>query len=64
MIDGLRYPSAQLVGNPPEYWSRKGRPVRMIDGTIVELPDTLKTNNKNGCPLARIVGIIYLLVEG
>jgi len=52
-------------------WHWKGRPVRLIDGTTVELPDTDENQRvypqsakRSGCPLSRIVGIICLASAG
>ena len=51
------------------YWN--GRPIRLIDGTTIELPDTEEnrqaypqTRAKSGCPLSRIVGVICLASGG
>ena len=60
-----RHTGMHMASNAPASWN--GRPVRLIDGTTVELPDTeenrqayQQTRNGRGCPLSRIVGIICL----
>ncbi len=67
----VRYTGQQLANNVPLLWNWKGRPVRLVDGTTVELPDTEanqqaypQTQKRTGCPLSRIVGIICLASGG
>jgi len=67
----LRYTGAQMTSCASPSWCWEGRPVRLIDGTTVELPDTEKnrqafpqTQSGTGCPLSRIVGIICLASGG
>jgi hypothetical protein len=54
----------------PEHWNWRGRPIKLMDGTTVSMPDTLANqaefpqNHQQrpglGFPLARIVGVIAL----
>ena len=54
----------------PEHWSWRGRPIKLMDGTTVSMPDTVANqaafpqNHQQrpglGFPLARIVGVIAL----
>jgi hypothetical protein len=72
MISGLvRHTGKQMADAAPMHWRWKGRSVRLIDGTTVELPDTdenqqgyPQTSTGSGCPLSRIVGIICLASGG
>ena len=65
-----RYTGAQITAQAPMAWHWRGRPVRLVDGTTVRLPDT-KANQAVypqprsqqpglGFPLCRLVGIVCL----
>jgi hypothetical protein len=63
----VRHTGHQTAKSSEKLWDWKGRPVRLVDGTTVELPDTpenqriyAQNERQHGCPLARIVGIICL----
>jgi Transposase DDE domain len=67
----VRETGSQMSSHSPEHWHWKGRPLRLVDGTTVDLPDTIENQNifpqnknKKGCPLARIVSIICLASGG
>lgn len=67
----VRYTGSKMADSTPASWHWVGRPVRLVDGTTVELPDTEenqqtypRTANATGCPLSRIVGIICLASGG
>jgi len=67
----VRYTGKQITNTVPTPWNWKGRPVRLVDGTTVELPDTEanrqtypQTERGSGCTLSRIVGIICLASGG
>ena len=68
MVSGLvRHTGKHMAKAASITWHWKGRPVRLIDGTTVELPDTEEnqqvypqSSKGSGCPLSRIVGIICL----
>ena len=67
----VRETGKQVSDQSPKSWNWKGRPLRLVDGTTVELTDTIENQNtfpqnknKNGCPLARIVSIICLTSGG
>lgn len=67
----VRQTGLQMADQAPRRWSWQGRPVRLVDGTTVELPDTEEnrqtypqTREGSGCPLSRIVGIICLASGG
>lgn len=68
MVSGLvRQTGMQMTAQVPGHWRWQGRPIRLIDGTTVELPDTEEnrraypqTREGSGCPLSRIVGITCL----
>ena len=67
----VRHTGREMSKHTPQLWKWKGRSVRLIDGTTVELPDTKKNqedypqNEKaDGCPLARVVAIICLASGG
>jgi DDE family transposase len=71
LVSSLARHTAQLVDSHiPEQWRWQGRPVRLIDGTTISLPDTPEnqaaypqlTGQKSGLgsPICRIVGIICL----
>ena len=67
----VRITGLQMADQAPMHWNWQGRPVRLIDGTTVELPDTdenrhayPQTREGSGCPLSRIVGIICLASGG
>lgn len=67
----VRHTGTQMTKSSPACWNWKGRPVRLVDGTTVELPDTAENQamypqnkNRTGCPMARIVGIICLASGG
>lgn len=60
-----------MADSTPATWRWSGRPVRLVDGTTVELPDTEanqraypRTAKATGCPLSRLVGIICLASGG
>jgi len=71
LVSSLVRQTGQLIDNHvPVDWRWQGRPVRLIDGTTVTLPDTLEnqieypqqTEQKVGLgfPICRIVGVICL----
>ena len=71
MISELVRCTGQLVGEQlPMHWHWKGRPVKLVDGTTVTMPDTLENQAVYpqlgaqqpglGFPICRIVGIICL----
>jgi hypothetical protein len=67
----VRQTGIQMADQAPVSWTWQGRPVRLVDGTTVELPDTdenrqayPQTREGSGCPLSRIVGIICLASGG
>jgi len=71
MVTALVKQAGRLVDkNAPAHWRWQGRPVRLIDGTTVTLPDTELNQSRfpqqggqkpgAGFPLSRIVGIICL----
>ena len=72
MVSGLvRHTGKHMAKTASISWHWKGRPVRLIDGTTVELPDTEEnqqvypqSSKGSGCPLSRIVGIICLASGG
>lgn len=72
MVSGLvRHTGKHMTEAAPMSWHWQGRPVRLIDGTTVELPDTEEnqrgypqSSKRLGCPLSRIVGIICLASGG
>jgi hypothetical protein len=72
MVSGLvRHTGKRMAEAASISWHWKGRPVRLIDGTTVELPDTEEnqqvypqSSKGSGCPLSRIVGIICLASGG
>lgn len=65
-----RYTGRGITARAPEAWHWRGRPVRLVDGTTVTLPDTpanqavypQSRNQKPGLgfPLCRIVGLVCL----
>ncbi len=67
----VRHTGEKMADSTPATWHWSGRPVRLVDGTTVELPDT-EENQKayprtaiaKGCPLSRLVGIICLASGG
>ncbi len=72
MVSGLvRHTGQHMSDAAPMSWRWKGRLVRLIDGTTVELPDTdenqqiyPQSSTGTGCPLSRLVGIICLASGG
>ena len=71
MVSALVKQTGKLVAkNSPRPWHWRGRPVRLIDGTTVTLPDTAANqarypqqgNQKPGLgfPISRLVGVICL----
>lgn len=67
----VRYTGKEMTSKlvASRHWN--GRPIRLVDGTTVELPDTEEnrrvypqTRADTGCPLSRIVGIICLASGG
>jgi hypothetical protein len=67
----VRHTGTQMANKAPASWGWKGRPVRLVDGTTVVLPDTAEnqkkypqTKTEKGCPMARIVGLICLASGG
>jgi len=65
-----RYTGRMIAQNTPETWHWKGRPVRLVDGATVKLPDT-SVNQETypqpgsqqpglGFPQCRLVGIMCL----
>lgn len=69
-----RYTGQSLAEQIPESWLWQGRPVRLVDGTTVTMPDTLANQEAYpqpasqkpglGFPLCRLVGIICLSSGG
>lgn len=66
-----RHTGTQMANKAPVSWGWKGRPVSLVDGTTVVLPDTPEnqqsypqTKTGKGCPMARIVGLICLASGG
>ena len=65
-----RYTGQLMAENIPESWHWQGRPVRLVDGATVTMPDTLENqavypqpdSQKPGLgfPLCRLVGIVCL----
>jgi hypothetical protein len=65
-----RYTGRWVTSHAPEPWHWRGRPVRLVDGTTVVMPDTLANqavypqarSQKRGLgfPLCRMVGIVCL----
>jgi Transposase DDE domain len=71
MLAGLaQYTGQAMTANAPLAWRWQGRPVRLVDGTTVTLPDTEANQIAYpqphsqrpglGFPLARLVGLICL----
>ncbi len=65
-----RYTGEMITGNSPEAWHWRGRPVRLVDGATVSMPDTQDNQLAYpqpggqrpglGFPICRMVGIICL----
>ena len=65
-----RYTGRMIAQNTPEAWHWKGRPVRLVDGATVKLPDTPENQETYpqpgsqqpglGFPQCRLVGIMCL----
>lgn len=65
-----RYTGRMIARNTPETWQWKGRPVRLVDGATVKLPDTPANQETYpqpgsqqpglGFPQCRLVGIMCL----
>ena len=65
-----RYTGQAITAQAPQAWHWRGRPVRLVDGTTVTLPDTPanqaaypQSHNQKpglGFPLCRIVGLMCL----
>ena len=65
-----RYTGQQVAGRAPELWHWRGRPVRLVDGTTVAMPDTVANQAEYpqprsqkpglGFPLCRMVGMMCL----
>ncbi len=71
LVSSLTHQTGQLIDNQvPVEWRWQGRPVRLIDGTTITMPDTLENQTAYpqlngqkpglGSPICRIVGIICL----
>lgn len=71
MVSTLACHAGRLISEPiPETWRWQGRPVRLVDGTTVTMPDTLANQAAYpqpgsqkaglGFPLCRLVGILCL----
>ncbi len=71
LVSSLARQTGQLIDSQvPDQWRWQGRPVRLIDGTTVTLPDTLENQTAYpqlngqkpglGFPICRIVGVICL----
>lgn len=71
MISTLtRYTGSRIAEQSPQSWHWQGRPVRLVDGATVALPDTAENQNVYpqpcnqrpglGFPLCRLVGILCL----
>ncbi len=66
----VRYTGKQITAEVPGHWHWQGRPVRLVDGTTLTLPDTeanqdfypQESNQQAGLgfPVCRLVGIICL----
>jgi len=66
----VRQTGQRIAEKIPDKWQWQGRPVKLVDGTTVTLPDTLKNQKASpqqstqqpglGFPIARIVAIICL----
>jgi hypothetical protein len=64
------YVGERVTAHAPEAWNWRGRPVRLVDGTTVTLPDTaanqaaypqLRSQKPGlGFPLCRIVGLVCM----
>ena len=65
-----RYTGQRITARAPDRWHWRGRPVRLVDGTTVTLPDTLanqaaypQSHNQKpglGFPLCRITALVCL----
>jgi hypothetical protein len=65
-----RQSGALLSAHTPQKWLWRGRPVKLVDGTTVSMPDTPQNQERfpqhaaaepgAGFPLARLVGVISL----
>lgn len=72
MVSELARHTGQCMAEAaPNAWRWKERPVRLIDGTTVELPDTEENQQAypqnakgTGCPISRLMGIICLASGG
>lgn len=71
MVSELVKQTGQLVAKrSPEHWQWQGRPVKLVDGTTITMPDTIENQTLYpqqsgqkaglGFPLARMVAIICL----
>ncbi len=71
MVSNLVMRTGELMGeNTPSAWLWRGRHVKLVDGTIVVMPDTAdnqahypqhgKQEPGVGTPLARLVGVLSL----
>ena len=71
MLSGLtQHTGHAIAANVPMAWHWRGRPVRLVDGTTVSMPDTKENQAAYpqprsqapglGFPLARLVGVICL----
>ena len=70
MVSSLaRHTGREIAASAPGAWQWRGRPVRLVDGTTVTLPDTSanqaypQSHNQKpglGFPLCRIVGLVCL----
>lgn len=66
----VRYTGRLMAGQSPQAWHWRGRPVRLVDGTTVPMPDTPANQASYpqphsqmqglGFPLCRLVGIVCL----
>ncbi|MHC8394309.1 IS4 family transposase [Pseudomonas sp. LB3P93] len=66
----VRHTGASISDNAPSSWRWMGRPVRLVDGTTVSMPDTAANQGAYpqsrgqkvglGFPLCRVVGIVCL----
>ena len=63
----VRQTGEQISRHAPDHWRWQHRPVKLVDGTTVELPDTKdnqsafpQNKHGSGCPLARIVSFFCL----
>ncbi len=69
-----RYTGQSLAEQIPDSWLWQGRPVRLVDGTTITMPDTLANQEAYpqpggqkpglGFPLCRLVGIVCLSSGG